>query len=197
MVSFQTEPLTIEALLNRAENVGAPKDDLNERLDFLFEGIIPTNSTLTVGKKLSAIIRGAPTDEEVYQNLLFMAAAHPGVNLCIGRAYIKPMSPVARATFEVREYDIVQQSDLQVIGRVTVTAGQPVILPAPGKPFEVPEPGGKGNLNVRLRWATPEELLRLSPAQVGFTLYLLEADYAVTQGWATNDQPAPWTCPST
>jgi len=188
VVALQTDPATLEALLNRAENVGDFKDAIRDQIDFLFEDLLAPGNTFTAGEKLSAIIRNAQTDETVYEHLQFLGAAHPGIQLGLGNAYMKKIEPGSTATFEIREYDERTQRDLRVIGRVTMTAGNPLILPAPGTVFSPEETSGKGHLNVQLRWATPDVLRQLSPLQFGFSLYRMEAGFAIAKGLATNDQ---------
>src|SRR5262249_43834698 len=105
-------------------------------------------------EKLSAVIRGSEGDPDHANNLLLLAALHPGVNLCLGRADAELIAGAGKTTFEIREYDMAKGQDIAVIGRGTVTANAPLMLPAPGGPVPVPEypvDSAKGHLNVKLR----------------------------------------------
>jgi hypothetical protein len=93
-------------------------------------------------------------------------------------------------TFEIRAYDMTKDQDLAVIGRVTVEAGNPTQLPASGPPVLVPEASGMGDLNVRLRWGTPDELRRLGLMQFGYNLYRVPRAFAVAQGWSAATPPS-------
>jgi hypothetical protein len=46
-----------------------------------------------------------------------------------------------------------------------------------------------GDLNVRLRWGTPDELRRVSLMQFGYNLYRVSLPYASAQGWGISNTP--------
>jgi hypothetical protein len=175
IVSQQIDPRNIEPLLRRAENVGEDPAKLEQDLHSLFEALMPAGS-ISRAEKVSAAIRGSLAQEEYFQNLLLMARIHPGVALALGVAYADVLP--AQTTFEVRLFDPVTENDLGVIGRVTLVPGAPVVLPAPGAPVEVPDTTPKGDINVKLRWATPDPLRRLGLLQYGFNVWRVTKAYA-------------------
>ena len=142
----------------------------------LFGSFIPPTS-VTRADQLSAVIRGSMGTPEFYQDLLLLARNHPGVDLALGFADAELIGP-GLTTFEVRAFDPVTGRDLAVIGRVTVEAGNPTVLPAPGPPVLVPVPNPMGDLNLKFRWGTPDNLRRLGLMQFGFNLYRVEMNYA-------------------
>ena len=62
-----------------------------------------------------------------------------------------------------------------MLGRVTITPGGAVILPAPGAPFQVMTNDPSDHLRIRLRWGTPDALRRLSLLQYGFDVWRIPA----------------------
>ena len=179
---LQTDPLIIQALLNRASQIGDDLVKLEERIDGLFVQVMPEGN-LTLPEKISAVIRGSLEDPEQFGNLVMLGRLHPGINLCIGYGHAERIADTGKTTFEVREHDLASGTDLGVIGRVTVEAGSPTVLPAPGAPVVVPEKSGKGDLNVKLRWSTPNALRRLTLLNYGFNVYRMDRDYAEEQGF--------------
>jgi hypothetical protein len=182
VAGLQTEPPVIGALLNRARNLGDNLVELEERVDNLFAALQPPAGPLA--EKLSAVIRGSLSDPNQFNNLVLLGRLHPGLNFCLGYAHAEPLDP-GKTTFEIREYDKALDRDLGVVGRVTVEAGNPVPLPQAGPLVQVPEPTAKGDLNVRLRWATSPELRRLTLLNHGFDVYRVTQAFAEAQGFHT------------
>lgn len=181
---LETNPGIIQGHLNDASYFGEDLGKLEADIDEMFEGLIDLGGPLSLGEKLASVIAGAMSDDELYQRLLFLGRVHPGVNLALGLAFAKTIEHTGLATFEVREYDPVRERDLNVIGRLTVDAGAPAMpLPAPGDLFEVPREDGQGHLNVRLRWATPDALRRVSLLQYGFNVYRITKTFAESNGF--------------
>lgn len=179
IAALKTNPGEVQVALNDAAYIGEDLTQLESDIDEMFEGLIDLGGPLSPGDKLAAIIAGAAADEELYQRLLFLGRVHPGVNLGLGLAFTKRIDHTGLATFEIREYDPVAETDLNVIARLTVDAGSPAMpLPAPGDLFEVPREDGQGHLNVRLRWATPNDLRRVSLLQYGFNVYRMTKLFA-------------------
>lgn len=179
VLSVQTDPAVIKVLLNRAVNLGDNPNELDHRLRNLFQHLMPSLG-LPVEQALAIVIQGSLSDPENYDNLLLLARLHPGVAMCLGTAYADLISTNGQTTFEIRQFDLAKNQDIAVMGRVTVTAKSPLVLPATGAPVDVPESdnkgnaktnSAKGNLNVKLRWATPPELRRLSIMNYGFNVY--------------------------
>ena len=187
IVKVQTDPLVIEPLLRRAENLGDNLFKLQEDLLQVFANLMPSNA-ISRADQLSAIIRGSVNDPRTYQNLLLLARNHAGINLALGLADAEQIS-TGLTTFEIRAFDPLTEKDLAVIGRVTVQAGSPTILPPPGPPVVVPEASAMGDLNIKLRWGTPDGLRRLGLMQFGFNLYRVTRAYAASQGWNVANPP--------
>lgn len=193
IVGLSADPLAIGSLLSRAANLGENLAKLDDDVTALFGSLVATN--LSLPQKVSAVLRGATANADDYKNLLMLSRLHPGISLCLGSAYMEPMpSPVM--TYEVRGFDPTRNLDLMVMGRVTIEAGAPVVLPPPGPLVEVPELSPKGHLNVKLRWVTPEALRRLSLLQFGFNVWRVPQAYAEapTNQW---HDPAHLPDPST
>lgn len=177
ILTLQTDPAILAAMLQRAANLGDDLGALSNRVENLFAGLVPAGS-LSFAEKLSAVIRGSLDQPHHYNNLIQLGRLHPAVNLCLGLAAADELSAPGTYTYELRDHDLLANADLGVLGRVTVTSGQPVVLPAPGAPFEVRDPSGKGHLNVKLRWATSPEFRRLSLLSYGFNVYRVGRKFA-------------------
>ena len=137
IISRHTDPLVIAPLLNRSIHLGADLVELDGALDGLFKGILPSGS-LTPAQKLAAVIRAADGHPEQQQTLRVLARLQPGVAMALGLAHAEPIG-AGKTTFELRAFDPTRGTDLAVVGRVTVEAGNPVVLPAPAAPVQVPE----------------------------------------------------------
>lgn len=175
IVSDQTDPLALQALINTAAHLGEDRNELERQLNSLFQNRF-NGSGLSLAEKLSAALRTGD-GLETRDTLEFLARNHPSVAMAIGQAYATPIDG-GRTTFEVRVWDLTAKQDLAVIGRVTITAGQPELLPPPGPPVQVPDPSPQGHLNARFRWGTPSLLNQFSLLQHGFNLYRIPADIA-------------------
>jgi len=187
IVSLQTDARVIEPLVRRAASLGDDTNKLHDDLQALFGNFMPAGS-ISRAVELSAVIRGSLGDPRYYQNLVLLARNHAAINLSLGFADAEVIPP-GITTFEVRAYDISKQQDLAVIGRVTVQAGNPVVLPAPGPPVQVPEASAMGDLNLRFRWGTPDPLRRLGLMQFGYNLYRVLLSYASSNGWNSLNPP--------
>jgi hypothetical protein len=188
VVGVQTDPAVIQVLLGRGENLGENVVQLESRIDTLFQAIIPDPS-LSLAEKISAVIRGSLNDANHFNNLIVLARLHPSISLSLGMAHATQLG-AGQTTFEVREYDLAGDRDLGVVGRVTVQSGVAVELPAPGIPVAVPDASAKGDLNVRLRWGTTDELRRLSLLNYGFNVYRMGKTYAEANNYHTTPPSA-------
>ena len=184
VIGLQTDPLVLNALISRATSLGHTAASLQESLDGMLTQLPPI-AALTLADKLSAAIRGGLLDSDHLQQLRFLGRLHPAVAMGLGLAHAERISGPSgtRTTFEIRRFDMAQGVDLAVVGRVTVIAGQPLVLPAPERPVEVPDTSPKGDLNVKLRWATPESLRRVSLASHGFNVWRMTAAFAQANGF--------------
>ena len=187
IVTLQTEPLTIDALLKRSVSLGEDLGQLENRLNNLFAAVMPSTN-ISLAQKLSIVIRGSVDNPQNFGSLILLGRLHPGVNLCLGFAYAQQLTNGPLTTFEVRDYDVTNHLDRGVLGRVTITNGVPFILPAPGIPANVPEHGGMGQLNARFRWATPPDLRQVALLSAGFDLFRIPRAVAEASGY-TNVPP--------
>jgi len=89
--------------------------------------------------------------------------------MCHGQGFAEVIPSLT--TYEVREVNPVSGLAGDVIGRVTIAPGMPVILPAPGRPFQVMTNHPDDHLVVRLRWGTSDELRRLSLLRYGYNVW--------------------------
>jgi hypothetical protein len=181
VVFRQLHPDVIQPLLQRATNLGDDPVRLDDRLTAVFEELMPS-PMMTTAEKLSVVFQAASADPRHYENLLNLARLHPSVNLCLGTAWTGEV-PAGVHTFEVREFDLATQQDRAVVGRVTVDTANPVVLPAPGAPFAFSENSPQGDLNLKLRWATPDNLRRLSLLSYGYNVYRMNRAFAEGAGY--------------
>jgi hypothetical protein len=189
----QTDPLVIQSLLNRAMNLGDDLGVLNMRVDALFAAAVP-KASLSLAEKVSGIIRGAEHDPKLLANLIFLGRLHPSLNLCLGHGWAEPVGP-GKTTFEVRDFDLLSNTDSGVIGRITVDPAAPIVLPAPGRPVQFNEASAKGDLNIKLRWATPNDLREVGLLQHGFNVYRMSRAFAESSNYH-NVPPKYWHIPS-
>jgi len=169
ILTLQTDPAAIAALLQRAASIGDDLTALDGRVNNLFAALVPTG-TPTLAERLSIVIRGSLDKPQYYQKLVHLSRFHPAVALCLGFGHAEQIGN-GKYTFEVRDFDLGANADRGVLGRVIVEAGNPLVLPSPGAPFEVKDPSGKGHLNVKLRWSTSPDLRRVSLLSYGFNVY--------------------------
>ncbi|MBL9170647.1 MAG: hypothetical protein JNN07_23145 [Verrucomicrobiales bacterium] len=187
IVSLQTESVTLTPLLARAAAIGDDTNVLGADIDALFGKFVSSGLPLT--EKLSAVVRGGLIDQKHYGRLLLLARTHPSVAMALGFGHATLIEPGV-TTFEIREFDQGTATEGAVIGRVTVTAGAPVVLPAPGSPVAMPNTDARGHLNAQLRWGVPDSLRRLSLLQHGYNVWRVREDFAESRGWHLNP-PAP------
>jgi len=167
-----TDPRAIALLLKHGEAMGENISRLTMAIDSLYAGSHPAG-TLTLSEKLAALVSGSQADLELYNNLVFIGRAHPAVAMIIGQAFSCEIPDSSYSTFEVRDH-----KTAEVIGRITLRAGVPTILPAPGPLVQIQNESPKGNLNVRLSWDIPVPLKRLSLLQFGYNIYRMPKAFA-------------------
>ena len=167
-LSRQTDVTAINALLNQSVALGDDLNSLSDGLNLMFRDV-PGITNQTLAQKVLSAFQVATTSQETDQLLSLMGKGHPGLNRCLGLAFAEPVSSVT--TYEVREIDSSTGTPGDVVGRVTVVPGAPVVLPAPGRPFQVVTNNPSDHLRVRLRWGSPPELRRLAPLQFGYNVW--------------------------
>ena len=167
-----TDPRSIALLLGRGVALGENMTNLTASVDSLYDGAVPVAS-LPLSEKIAALINGSQDDPELYQNLVFIGRAHPSIAMAIGQGFACRIPSTGFSTFEIRSHNTGE-----VIGRLELESGNPLVLPAPGPLARVPDTSPKGNLNIRLRWDIPDDLKRLSLLQFGYNLYRMDAGFA-------------------
>ena len=186
---LQVSPSIIQALLKLGSLFDADASYLPERIVALnaeAQGVplaadfaYPSEINSEVAQKLAQIMTVAFSDAEVLQSLVSLGRAHPGVQMCLGLGFSHEVSPASVTTYEIREIDGAD-TDIRVIGRITLDSDNPQQLPSPDAPrqvFHVNDPNLQNNaspkdhLTVLTRWGTPNGLRELLPHTYGFNLY--------------------------
>ena len=178
-------------LLERAAYLGENLTVLDEMFDDFVDHIdamenastrpsIPRD--LSPANKLAGVLIKASQHPTLLKGLEDMKAKHPAMGLCLGVAWAGHMADQV-TTYELREFNVVANEDIAVVGRVTLDWANPVVLPAPGEPEQVMNTKPEGDLNIRLRWTIPNELRRLGPQVQGYNVWRCTWNYAVAQGW--------------
>jgi hypothetical protein len=180
---IETETAVIQALLNRSVFLGDDLALLETRVDNLFAAVLP-DKNLDLATKLSIVIRGAFDTPDRFGNLILLGRLHPAVTFALGLGHAQVV-PNGKTTFEIRDFDYAANKDIGVLGRVTISSGAPLIMPAPGKPVLVPDASGKGHLNAKFRWASPPELRRVALLSQGFDLFRVPRQAAEAAGFHT------------
>lgn len=163
-----TGTAAIDALLAQSVSLGEDRLSLSNALNLMFQSV-PGITNQTLAQKILSAFQVAAGDPEAAELLALIGIGHPGMNLCLGRAFSEQINSVT--TYEVRELDPASGAAGDVVGRVTVTPGTPVVLPAPGRPFQVVTNDPSDHLRIRLRWGTPPELRRVALLQSGYNLW--------------------------
>jgi hypothetical protein len=179
----QTDTTALNALLNQSLALGEDTNGLANVLN-VFLSSIPGINTMPLPQKIAAAFQTARTDANAAQTILLIERLHPGMTLCAGHAFSESISAIT--SYEIRELNSGTGIAGDVVGRVTVLPGAPVILPAPGPPFQVLTNDPIDHLKIRLRWGTPDELRRLSLLSFGYNLWRIpraaaeSANYQIT-----------------
>lgn len=192
IVGLQTDPHLIAALVDRAVlGLGEDKLKLEETVNGLFANLIPSGA-LKLENKISAIVRGVIADPHQLQRLLLGAKIHPALNLVLGQACSLPIPAAGPTTVEVRGWDPIAKRDTEVLGRVTIDAAVPTILPAVTVVKQAPANPRPGydNLNIKLLWDMPSPLRRVQLLMQGFNLYRVNRAFAESAGWNTTPPTA-------
>lgn len=143
---------------------------------------LPTPPKPPLAEMLAALLNRAAGDAETASSMRLLAMGHPSVRMAMGEAWAGPLTaaPGQPVTLEVREWSTA--GDGGVVARLTLAAGQPVVLPAPGPPVQVPDLTPKGDLNIKLRWGQDANLSRQSPLSAGFNVWRVSKAFAVSNG---------------
>jgi hypothetical protein len=186
VVRVQTSAAAIGALMDRARlALGEDPDAVRTALSELFEELVP-QAGLADAELASAVIQGVATQPQFLGALQLAARTFPSLAMALGTAHAVPIPASGPVTFEIRHRPTPDAPDEAVLGRVTVDASAPLILPAPGTvQVAPPDPNrpATADLAIPLRWDTPPELRRLTLAQHGFNVWRVARDFAESNNW--------------
>lgn len=169
-------PDAIAPLLTRGAELGDGLTDLAASLDAL-AGDESVREAAEAGAKLAIALDLARTRPALRSLLELLATRFHGVRFALGRAWAGRLA-AGPVTLEMRDHDPGTGKDLHVVARVTLNAGSPVELPAPGAPVLIPPRLTADDLRVALLWAEPDDLRRRSPLVAGFEVWRMPATQA-------------------
>lgn len=164
----QSDPTAVNTLLNQSVSLGQDLTGLADSINMLLRRV-PGITNQPLPQKVLTLFQNAETNASSAAVLALLTVGHPGLRLCLGQAFAETLPTTT--TYEVREVNPLTGVAANVVGRVTVIPGAPVILPAPGRPFQVATNHPDDHLVVRLRWGTPDALRRLSLLGYGFNVW--------------------------
>jgi hypothetical protein len=176
----QTDATAVNNLLNQSVMLNENLASLNDALNTLLHKV-PGATNLPLAQKVLTAFSLAGSDPLMAQSVLLFAQLHPGLKLCAGQAFAEPIA--ATTTYEVRDVNLATGVAGDVLGRVTLTPGAPVVLPAPGFPFQVVTNAPSDDRRIRLRWGTPDALRRLALLQYGFNVWRIPTNAALAGGF--------------
>lgn len=200
---LQTGPGAIHALLKLGGRFDKNAGEVADRINTLYADALnepgtqpapPAEPTIEEAKKLAHLLKIAATDVKILERLFFLGRTHPGVYMALGHGFSIKTTAGSVQTYEVREVDA-GGNDLRVVGRVTLDAANPPVLPRTSRPFEIFFPAKaahqevaspRNHLVTRQRWGIPDDLRRQFPHTFGFNLYRVKESAAAARGW---DQP--------
>ncbi len=191
LITHSWDTRLAESVLKRATHVGDDLTLLSSALQSNFRDILPPSGAGLAEQALYCI-QTSIAKPELRGHIGMLARKHPAMAMLLGTAHVSELPAAGQVTFELRDSDPVKKLDRAVIGRTTVTVGQPLVLPNPGLPVRVPPlPGeeARTHLSARLRWATPANLRAQAILQFGFNIYRLSAAYVQQHAF-------PWENPS-
>ena len=173
----QTSVAAISVLLSQALVLRDDQTSLSNALNVALHNI-PGATNWTLPQKLSTALTLANTDPDMRGTIALLGRSHPSVLLCCGLAFSEAINSVT--TYELREVAPATGAAGDAVGRITIEPGNPVILPAPGIPFQVTTAGAPvrdqptnevERIKIYLRWGTPPELRRLGLLSYGFNVW--------------------------
>lgn len=216
IVAWTDDSSVLAARALRAEQLAANTQEMNDvdailalLLGKLQEraGII---TPLPAGRtaRLAMLIRRTRSSETDAATVRALGLAHPVFRMAMGQGWTGSLSVAAGqdATIELREVNCVSGVEGAVVGRVTLRAGSPLVLDAPGAPVAVPTaflsiPGannplaavnlaelnlnvpradGKNDLAMPLRWGVPDSLRRQSLLCTGFAVWRIGTAFSAS-----------------
>lgn len=190
-ITAAQDPSAIAVMLARGASLGDNLGALETQLIALHGWLLTTPGqppatapAMSLAQRLSALQARAAGDGRLSSLLDLYGLSHPALRLVRGTAWAGRLDvPIGtEVTIEIRETDSSNQ-DLAVIGRVTLHAGQPEVLPAPGPIVAVPDLTGQSDLAVKLRWATPDALRLASTRHHGDVAWRVAKAVAEASGF--------------
>ena len=188
IVFQQTDPAAVNNLLKQSVALGQDTNALNNAfamsvgtnvLGLLHN--VPGATSLSLAQQVLTAFSMANRDPAMAQSVLLLSQLNPGLKLCAGQAFSEQITTTT--TYEVRDVNLATGIAGDVLGRVTITPGAPVVLPAPGFPFQVVTNAPSDDRRIRLRWGTPDALRRLGLMQYGFNVWRIPAAAAIVGGF--------------
>ncbi len=175
-----TNVAAINNLLNQSAALGEDLAHLSDALSMLLHKV-PGIASLPLADKVLAGFQIGGADPLTAQALGLLSRGHPGLSLCLGQGFAEQITGLT--TYEVREVNLATGAAGDVVGRVTIMPGAPVLLPAPGRPYQVVTNLPSEDLLIRLRWGTPPALRRLSLLSYGFNVWRMTRANAEAAGF--------------
>ena len=176
----QTDVAAINNLLSQSTALGEDLSSLANAMDMLLHKV-PGVTNLSLAEKVLTGFQIGGADPLTAQALGLLSRGHPGLSLCLGQGFAEQV--IGLTTYEVREVNLATDVAGDVVGRVTIMPGAPVVLPAPGRPWQVVTNLPSEDLLIRLRWGTPPELRRLSLLSYGFNIWRITRANAEAAGF--------------
>lgn len=192
LVSASVQPAVIAAHFQQAAALGQDLAEFDELIAGIhFGAYYPEAAPALAGDRVArtvSVLTKLHTQPNRAAYLRTIAMTNPTLALCLGLAWSAPMPP-SQKTYELREWNAAAGTDGAVIGRVTLTGGAPVILPAASRPVQVPDSTPTGDLKVRLRWGVPDALKRRIMLHQGFRLWRLPWALVQAEGYQNPNTP--------
>jgi hypothetical protein len=186
IISGRLDPALLATLLQRAVLAGQDIDQFDAILESVYQGAFLPDPAPALpndrAQRTAAVLSKAHTSARLIGKLRQIAMMNPTLALCLGHAWMGPMPVGGMKTYELREWT---GADGAVVGRVTLTGGAPVLLPAPAVPVQLPDTSEASDLNVALRWGVPDELKRRIMLHQGFRVWRMSWAQAQGLGYDT------------
>lgn len=189
IISGRLDPALLAPLLARAELAGQDLNQFDAILRSIYQGAFLPDTAPALSndraQRTAVVLSKATTSAKLIGTLRQIAMMNPTLALCLGHAWMGPMPVGGMKTYELREWT---GADGAVMGRVTLTGGAPVLLPAPAAPVQLPDTSEASDLNVALRWGVTDELKRRIMLHQGFRVWRMSWAQAHSLGY---DNTAP------
>lgn len=200
------DPGAIKPWIARAVSIGGNTAELNEaceRLHRLWRNpAVPEALPAALEDRISMLAGRAASRPEGAAALRQLGNSYPLFRFVTATGWAGPLGVAAgqTATIELRERDRASGTEGAVVGRVSIVAGAPDVLAAPGapvfvrppfltslpaaneQPLAIPGADQWPDLAIPLRWAVPESLRRQILLTRGFHVWRLTPGYTPPGG---------------